>query len=339
MSILLSWLTALFLLTLPAFAAGASPSGPPPSVTAMLGIDGVADLDRGEIVAYDVREPTDKTLAAGLAMYVETPPERLIAAIQNGALLAGDPEVIAAGAILPDGGPEALEKFEFTPSDIGEVKALSEVGPGSEFNFSASEIEGFRALGRTLAQASEAEKLKALSRHYRELLWRRADSYRKYGPEAIEPYARAGGSAVDVAAELRLFTEQDAVLLQYSPELRAALLRFPSALPPGAVSTLQWVKRKVDGRPAVILDHQVIQRTGGGAIVAVRDFYVGHSFNSSQMVLAILPYRNGSLVLYSHYTSSDQVAGVGAGLKRAIGRGHLRAVMFERMERLRASAR
>jgi hypothetical protein len=95
----------------------------------------------------------------------------------------------------------------------------------------------------------------------------------------------------------------------------------------------------VDGRPAVILDHQVIQRTAGGAIVAVRDFYVGHSFNSSQMVLAILPYRNGSLVLYSHYTSSDQVAGVGAGLKRAIGRGHLRAVMFERMERLRASAR
>ncbi|WP_228719871.1 hypothetical protein [Methylococcus geothermalis] len=338
-SLLLSRLTALFLLAVPAFATEAAASRPPPSVTATLGIEDTAGLERGEIVAYDVREPNDKTLAAGLAMHVEAAPERLIAAVREGALLAGDPEVIASGTILPDNGPEALERFEFRPSDSEEVEALREVEPGSEFNLSEAEIEGFRTLAQTLENEPEAAKLRAISRRYREVLWQRLASYRKDGLGGIAPYARSSGQAVDVAAELRLFTEQNAVLRHYSPELQMALLTFPSVLPAGVTSTLQWVERKVEGRPTPILVHQMIQRGGGGAVVAVRDFYVGHSFNSSQMVLGMLPDRNGSLVFYSHYTSTDQVAGVGKGLKHAIGRERLRAVMFGRMERFRALAR
>jgi hypothetical protein len=336
---LLKQLPMLVLAVLPAFAAEAAASRVPPPATAMLGIADDSGLGQGEIIAYDVREPTDKTLAAGLAMYVDAPPERLLTAIQNGALLVGDPEVMATGTILPGQGPEALERFEFGPSDIEEAEALSEAEPGPEFNLSEAEIEGFRALSRTLAQASEAEKLRAVSRRYRELLWRRLESYRKDGPDAIAPYARADGNPLDVAAELRILTEQSEALRQYSPELQTALLKFPSASPSGAVSTLQWVERKVEGRPTAILVHQMIQRTDGGAVVAVRDFYVGHSFNSSQMVLGILPYRQGSLVFYSHCTSTDQVAGMGASLKHTIGRERLRAVMFGRMERFRASVR
>lgn len=336
---LLRRLPAFMLFVLPVFAAAAAAAGVPLPATATLGIADVSGLDQGEIISYDVREPTDKTLAAGLAMYVEAPPERLIAAVRNGALLVGDPEVIAAGTFLPASGPEALEKFEFGASDIDEAEALSEVEPGSEFNFSAAEIEGFRALGRTLARVSEAERLRLLSRRYREVLWQRLDSYRKNGPDAIAPYARSGGNTVDVAAELRTFTEQSVPLRLYAPELQEALLKFPSQSSSDTASTLQWVERKVEGRPTVILVHQMIQRTGGGAVVAVRDFYVGHSFNSSQMVLGILPYREGSLVFYSHCTSTDQVAGVGAGLKHAIGRERLRAVMSGRMERFRASVR
>ncbi|MDF9393478.1 MULTISPECIES: hypothetical protein [Methylococcus] len=329
-------LPALVLFVLPAIAATAGATPPP---TAVLGVADLAGLDRGEIVSYDVSEPTDKTLAAGLAMYVVAPPERAIAAVRNGVLLVGDPEVIAAGIFLPASGPQALEGFEFGPADLDEADALSEVEPGSEFNFSEAEIAGFRMLGRTLARASETEKLRLLSRRYREVLWQRLDGYRKNGAAAIAPYARSGGNSVDVAAELRTFTEQSALLRHYAPELQAALLQFPAQPPSAAASTLQWVERKVEGRPTVILVHQMIQPTCGGALVVVRDFYVGHSFNSSQMVFGILPYREGSLVFYSHSTSTDQVAGIGAGLKHAIGRDRLRAVMFARMERFRASVR
>jgi hypothetical protein len=331
---LLSRLPVFMLFVLPAFAAGV-----PQPATAVLGIADISGLDRGEIISYDVPEPTEKTLTAGLAMYVEAPPGRLVAAVRSGALLAGDPEVIATGTFLPADGPDALDRFEFGPSDIEEAEALSEVEPGPEFNFSEAEIEGFKALGRTLARASEPEKLRLLSLRYREFLWQRLDSYRRNGPDAIAPYLRSGGNTVDVAAELRTFTEQSAVLRQYAPGLREALLKFPSESSSGAASTLQWVERKVEGRPTVILVHQMVQPTGGGAIVAVRDFYVGHSFNSSQMVLGILPYRRGSLVFYSHCTSTDQVAGIGMNLKHAIGRERLRAVMFGRMERFRASVR
>ncbi|UZR30680.1 O-fucosyltransferase family protein [Methylococcus mesophilus] len=336
---LLRRLPAFMLSVLPVFVPGVATSGVSQPATAVLGIADVSGLDQGEILSYDASEPTDKTLSAGLAMYVAAPPERLIAAVRNGALLVGDPDVIAAGTLLPANGPEALEGFEFGPSDLEEAEALSEVEPGSAFNFSAAEIEGFRALGLKLANVSEAEKLRLLSRRYREFLWQRLDSYRKNGPDAIAPYVRSTGNIVDVAAELRTFAEQSAELRQYAPELREALLKFPAESSSDAASTLQWVERKVEGRPTVILVHQMVQPTGGGALVAVRDFYVGHSFNSSQMVLGILPYRKGSLVFYSHCTSTDQVAGVGMNLKHAIGRERLRAVMFGRMERFRASVR
>lgn len=327
----LLWPAFLLLSAQPSIAAVS-----PDAMLALLGVGDVPHLLRGEIVSFDVREPNERTLAAGVAMRVETTPRRLIAAVERGALADGDPEVIAGGTIPPSAGPGTLSGLTASESDMAEE--LDEVEPSSEYNLSLSEIEGFRELARMLSKEDEGARLSAWSSRFREMLWRRLESYSERGVGGIAPYARSGGHKVDVGAELHLFTEQSAVLRHGFPELRTALLKYPAALPPGVASVFQWVDRKVEGRPTPILVHQMLQAEADNGVVVMRDFYVGHSFNSSQLVLGILPYRDGSLVVYSHYTSTDQVAGVGKALKHAIGRERLRAIMVARMERLRAAA-
>jgi hypothetical protein len=60
--------------------------------------------------------------------------------------------------------------------------------------------------------------------------------------------------------------------------------------------------------------------TGAGEVILARQFYAGHSYNSNQLTIACLPYRDGSLVFYANRTFTDQVAGFGSSLKHSIGR-------------------
>jgi hypothetical protein len=66
-----------------------------------------------------------------------------------------------------------------------------------------------------------------------------------------------------------------------------------------------------------------------------RQFYVGHSYNSAQLILGALPFKEGTLVFYRQRTSTDQLAGLGSRLKRNIGRRQMKQQMITRLERLR----
>jgi hypothetical protein len=50
------------------------------------------------------------------------------------------------------------------------------------------------------------------------------------------------------------------------------------------------------------------------------DHYVSQGYNAEQAIVAFLPVDQGTLVIYTNHTSTDQVAGFGGGTKRAIGR-------------------
>ena len=41
--------------------------------------------------------------------------------------------------------------------------------------------------------------------------------------------------------------------------------------------------------------------------------------HAEQAIAAILPAQGGTIVVYSHHTSTDQVAGFGGSAKRSIG--------------------
>src|SRR5262249_43487940 len=116
--------------------------------------------------------------------------------------------------------------------------------------------------------------------------------------------------------------------------LREALARFPAAQPPGVVSRVYWIKRRVQRRPQWSLLHQMIMSEPDLVVHVERYFYVGHSYNAAQILTGAFAYGNGAVVFATSRFSTDEVLGVGNQLKRAVGRGQLRDEMRKRLESL-----
>lgn len=61
--------------------------------------------------------------------------------------------------------------------------------------------------------------------------------------------------------------------------------------------------------------------TFAGTLVAVqRHYYVSTGYNVEQAIAGYLHDGDGTLVIYTNHTSTDQLAGLGSGAKRSIGR-------------------
>ena len=83
-----------------------------------------------------------------------------------------------------------------------------------------------------------------------------------------------------------------------------------------------------------ILVYRLIATSDTGGILLSRQFYVGHSYNSSHVVTGGLPYKDGTLVFYSTRSSTDQIAGMGSSLKHSIGRKQMKKEMIKRLQRI-----
>jgi len=128
---------------------------------------------------------------------------------------------------------------------------------------------------------------------------------------------------------------QTKVLAKYFPELYKAWLSYPAALPAGAEEKFIWRNRQIEGRPTALLVHRIIASESGGEVVLARQFYAGHSYNSNQLAIAGIPYRDGSLVIYANRTFTDQVAGFGSDLKRSIGQKQAQGEIAKQLKNLR----
>jgi hypothetical protein len=85
------------------------------------------------------------------------------------------------------------------------------------------------------------------------------------------------------------------------------------------LEAMPWVVYNIDGVPTVALSHRVWASAGNASIMVDRLYYVSNGFNCEQAVGGFLPLDAGTMVFYSNRTSTDQVAGFGASMKRAIG--------------------
>lgn len=295
----------------------------------VLGIDRkeLANLDRGEIVPFEVAEGGEKELAAGVVLYLPGSPSKIIQFINDKGLAAIDSDVIAQGVIPAQATLDAFKGFALK-AGADEAKAFLKAAPGSRFNLSAEE---FQALRDTRSAQSDGA-----SQAYRKILLERWQSYRKNGLKGIAAYDRGNGIEANPAGELRDATEANKLLARYFPELYKAWLNYPAAVPSGAKERFVWFNRKVEGRPTVILGHTVMFSAGElGEVILSRQFYVGHSYNSNQLTVACLPYRNGSLVFYANRSFTDQVTGLGSSLKRSIGREQMQGEFIKQLMNFR----
>jgi len=299
-----------------------------------IGSDKIARLERGEIVDYEVSETSQKELAIGVAMILPEALPQIVDYIKRGNLTASESGIIATAPLADNADIDSFRKFAFSDKQLDEAKAFLDAEPGEKFNLSESEIDNLQSLQTGLKDADSKTLLKAANQKYREILLQRLLAYRKSGLSGIDPYRRKHGKT-GPAAELRNDAVNSKAWARYFPELQQAWLNYPVALPADAIEQFVWLNRNVEDRPTAILVHRLIVTGESGGIILSRQFYVGHSYNSSNAVAGGLPYKNGTLVFYSIRSSTDQVDGIGSSLKHSIGREQMKEQMIKRLQQLK----
>ena len=253
-------------------------------------------------------------------------PPKIIGFIKNKGLASIDTAVTARGTIPTRATLNTFKGFGFSAGKDEAANFLAATA-GSQFNLSSQEFQTIKA-----ANSGQTD---AASQTYRKILVQRWQAYRKKGLKGIAPYDRGDGVEANPGEELRKATMDSKVLTHYFPELHKALLNYPSALPAGAEEKFFWLNRNVQSRPTAILVHRVMLNAGTGEVILSRQFYAGHSYNSNQLTIVCVPYRDGSLVFYMNRTFTDQVAGSGSSLKHSIGNEQERDEIVTLLKNLR----
>jgi hypothetical protein len=290
----------------------------------------------GDTIAYQVAETSETELGAGVAMYVAVPLSRAAEVLTSGDVVLKDPSITASGPIPAGATVAALHGFKLSSGEFGEAQDALDAAAGSRFNMTLPEINLFRAAKGTVRPNDRTAVLDAATGQWRTLLLERAQAFQTRGLDGVAPYARRSGTS-DPAALLRAAAGDARIVSSLAPRLGEALLRYPADQSPTAVSHVYWVKRQVQGRPTPLLLHHLVDVTPALALYVERQFYVGHTYNASQILCAAVPYEDGVLILSSNRVSTDQVAGLGGELKRTIGRRQLRGEIVKRFDRIRAA--
>jgi hypothetical protein len=313
-----------------------------------LGFDGsdVDDLLDGDVIQLDedLEEGSDKQMAVGVAVLLPTTLAKTAAFLRGDrSFEIGDTDV--AYQRLSD--PPVAADFagiRFTRTESDEVEELLEVEPGATFNLSSARIRQFGRLGRHMRGRNpekDATVREAAAVGLREMLLDRCTAYRTGGVQAIEAYDRGDGVRVSPGAELAMALSedlaQDARLASLVGGFQQAVVRYPTAPPKGVESDFYWIKTQVADRPCFILTHRMFASNHRVALVAERQIYVGHSYNSLLVVIAAIPTPQGILLYYRNRVFTDQVAGRIGSAKKVIGRRRQRNAVVDYLEAIRAT--
>ena len=299
------------------------------------GINGaqMAQLERGEIVSYEVSETSQKELAIGVAMILPVNLSQIVNYIKKGRLSSIENDITANGTLPVNANINSLKKLGFSDKQADEAQDFLEAEAGDEFNLSTQELETLKTLRENETVLNNKTVVNIANQTYRQFLLQRLQSYQKSGLAGISAYSR-GKEQANPAAELRTDAMNSKAWAQYFPALQQAWLNYPNGMPENATEQFVWLNRNVENRPTPILNHRILVTSEKGGIVLSRQFYVGHSYNSSSVVAGGLPYKDGTLVFYSTRSSTDQVAGMGSGLKHSIGREQMKKEMIKLLQRL-----
>lgn len=282
-----------------------------PELLANLGLSGdeISRIASGEVVRPDFSAASDRELVVAMVFQMPAKPGELVARVREDAFDRVDPTVTAFGVIGEATGPEAFAALELG-KDAARQFARAE--PGDDIHLSTSEIAAFDALGQSASADQVAVQL-------RRMLADRLAAYRARGLAGIAAYDQGGGDVRSPAEELGIAAEAMVGLKRVAPQAYRVLLEYPEARPEGMEESFRWSQFDAHGSPAIALTHVMLVPDGDAWILVQRQFYVSASYNSEQAVGAFLPSKDGTVVIYTNRTSTDQVTGFGGGAKRSIG--------------------
>ena len=146
--------------------------------------------------------------------------------------------------------------------------------------------------------------------------------YRSYlagGLAGIDTYKGKGRTVTDPAAGLQAIVDGIREIEEYYPVFYRSMANFPDG-PAGVEHEFFLEKKLIQDRPGFVLIHRMVEIAQDHALAVVREFYVGHSYESMQADVVMLPYNDGTLVTMGTDIFTDRVAGFGSSIAKPIGR-------------------
>ena len=214
--------------------------------------------------------------------------------------------------------------LKLTPAQL---KAYSAAKPGDDLNLSSEELAALSTAGKDAAAIQDKVHQLLLARH---------QAYRSRGLAGIAPYVRKN-SKTDPADDLSGInrTVRESGLLP--PALCDLLSNYPAGAPADLAEKFYWSQFTAHGADTIALVH-ALQKTFAGTLIAVqRHYYVSTGYNVEQAIAGFLPVTEGTLVIYTNRTSTDQLAGFGSSTKRTIGRKIMSGELKKLFEKTRAA--
>ena len=107
-------------------------------------------LERGEIVSYEVSETSKKELGIGLAMIIPVALPKILDYIRKGNLTITENDLITTGPLFADSNLSSFQKFGFNNTQFDEAKTFLNAKPGDSFNLSKQELDSLKSLQTSL---------------------------------------------------------------------------------------------------------------------------------------------------------------------------------------------
>jgi hypothetical protein len=295
----------------------------------------------GEIVSGDLEESSEKELAVTIAMLLPAPLEQVVDLIWSGSTLEITRDILDF-SYISDSSPveNSFAGIGLQPDEVEEVSKLLRVRPGLTFNMSKAEIKRFKTIARRFkSRGAERDPRvqQALNSAYQALLMARYNAYLQGGLKAIAPYYRGSGKRARPDRELFAGGAGATLMKNLIPDFYQAFVNYPQHSGEGIENQFLLSKEVIEGRPTFILGHRMFRFEQKYAVMTERQFYVGHTYNSQQIIVGSITIEEGTLVFYQNRTSTDRVAGFASSLKHMIGRKLMRDQIIHRFEALRRS--
>jgi hypothetical protein len=293
----------------------------------------VAQVLDGKISATKVVPVSKSELAQGVACLVSYDAAEKLDTLE-GATWLGPEKLLLAGERIP--AEPVLTDFnnvQLHPQYEDETEEYLDAKAGIDLNLSLSEIASFNQLKTSV---SEEQQPIAVDQRIRELLLTRHQLYRANGVNGRAPYARKKGREVQPLEQLKISLEESLGLKNHYPAAYSFLEQYPHkrTYDIDFSEAYFWYIWNLDDRPAVGLSHRLHINVDDARFIIERGHYVSHSLENIQILVAIIPVQEGTLLVYINRTWTHKVTGFFTRIKKMIGYKMMMSEMEHVMENL-----
>ena len=286
-------------------------------------------LEQGEIVTVgrpDL-EKAESGLGVSLVMLLPVKLERVAHAFKYNKELQKGYDFLASAELQGPANTKtnrrAFSIVSIEPTENKEAEKAMQADLLESFNLGQEEARWFKAATDDAAKrgAQGAARVQPIVASWRRVLASRYDAYRKGGLAAIRSYQREDGKQFYPGRELSKTTNAMPGLKATLPDLHQALLVYPKPAQHNYESRFFVIKQIIEDRPAFVLKHWVLDTRPDHLVLIERLFYMSHSLNTMQIVIAAMPYDDKrTLVTLTNQSFTEAVAGRGGAIAHAIGR-------------------